>query len=140
MEGHRVVIAVFAVLLAGLCVLSGLNAAPVECNNGTGTQHSENGLQSQTQTGPGCQTQTSEDGSQSQSQSQTGNGTQSQTQCSGAECGQLTPFPPLFTMRPFEPFQPLEPMQTLPPLTWNTYGQRQLGFGGNQAQQQVTFG
>ncbi|KAH8252522.1 hypothetical protein KR032_000375, partial [Drosophila birchii] len=101
METQRVVVAVFAVLLAGLCVLPGLNAAPIQCNNGNGTQVSENGYQSQTQNGPGCQTQSSENGSQSQSQS--GSGTQSQTQCSGSDCGEFSPFPPLFTMKPFEP-------------------------------------
>ncbi|EDV36945.2 uncharacterized protein Dana_GF13212 [Drosophila ananassae] len=119
MEGQRVVVVVFAVVLAGLCVLSGLNAAPVECNNSGGTQYSQDGLQIQTQTGPGCQYQTSEDGTQSQSQSSTGGGYQSQSQCSGSACGQLTPFPPLFTMKPLEP------------LTWQPWG-----FQNNQIPQQ----
>ncbi|KAH8277970.1 hypothetical protein KR018_011375 [Drosophila ironensis] len=128
MEGQRVVVAVFAVVFAGLCVLSELNAAPVECNNSGGTQISQDGLQIQTQTGPGCQSQTSEDGSQSQSQSQSGGGTQSQSQCSGAACGQFTPFPPLFTLKPFEPLEPLKP------LTWQPWG-----FPNNQVQQQATY-
>ncbi|XP_016946640.1 uncharacterized protein LOC108022292 [Drosophila biarmipes] len=120
----RVAVA-FAVFLAGLCVLSGLNAAPVVCNDGSGIQVSDgNGYQSQTQTGPGCQSQTSDDGSQSQSQSQTGNGYQSQTQCSGSSCGQFSPFPPLFTLRPFQPLQPI---------TWRPFGQA----GSYQAQQQT---
>ncbi|XP_017077622.1 uncharacterized protein LOC108112308 [Drosophila eugracilis] len=123
MEGHRVVVVAFAVVLAGLCVLSGLNAAPVECNNGSGIQVSEDGYQSQSQTGPGCQTQTSDDGFQTQSQSQTGNGYQSQTQCSGSSCGQFTPFPPLFSMRPLEP------------LNFEPFGR----LGNNQAQEQVYY-
>ncbi|EDV55003.1 uncharacterized protein LOC6546961 [Drosophila erecta] len=127
MEGQRVAVVAFAVVLAGLCVLSGLNAAPVECNNGNGIQISDDGFQSQTQTGPGCQTQTSEDGTQSQSQSQSGNGYQSQTQCSGSSCGQFNTFPPLFT---FEPMEPLKP------ITWQPFGQ----MGGNQLQQQYTYG
>ncbi|XP_017010130.2 uncharacterized protein [Drosophila takahashii] len=114
MAGQRIVVVAFAVFLAGLCVLSGLNAAPVECNNGDGTQISENGYQSQTQTGPGCQSQTSEDGSQSQSQSQSGGGYQSQTQCSGSSCGQFSPLPPLFTLKPFEPFEPMQPLTFQP--------------------------
>ncbi|KAH8266286.1 hypothetical protein KR038_006126, partial [Drosophila bunnanda] len=101
MESQRVVIAVFAVFLAGLCVLPGLNAAPIECNNDNGIQVSGNGYQSQTQYGPGCQSQNSENGSQSQSQ--TGSGTQSQTQCSGSDCGEFSSLPPLFTLKPFEP-------------------------------------
>ncbi|XP_034654818.1 uncharacterized protein LOC117892588 [Drosophila subobscura] len=120
-----VVVVVVAVAIAGLCVLSGLNAAPldVQCNCGNGgTQHSADGLQTQTQTGPGCQTQTSGNGTQSQSQSGTGSGnsTQSQTQCSGSDCAPFTPFPPLFTMKPMEPltWKPLEwrSMQPIAPL------------------------
>ncbi|KAH8309405.1 hypothetical protein KR059_009218, partial [Drosophila kikkawai] len=103
MESQRVFIAVFAVLLSGLCVLSGLKerAAPIECNSDNGIQVSGNGYQSQTQTGPGCQSQSNENGSQTQSQS--GSGTQSQTQCSGSDCVEFSPLPPLFTMKPFEP-------------------------------------
>nr|CAL85537.1 CG5773 protein [Drosophila simulans] len=127
MEGQRVAVVAFAVLLAGLCVLSGLNAAPVECNNGGGIQISDDGYQSQTQTGPGCQTQTSEDGTQSQSQSQSGNGYQSQTQCSGSSCGQFNTFPPLFTIKPLEP---------LAPITWQPWGQMR----NNQVQQQINLG
>ncbi|XP_039483469.1 uncharacterized protein LOC120446523 [Drosophila santomea] len=127
MKGQRVAVVAFAVVLAGLCVLSGLNAAPVECNNGNGIQISGDGYQSQTQTGPGCQTQTSEDGTQSQSQSSSGNGYQSQTQCSGASCDQFQTFPPLFTLKPLEP---------LAPITWRPFVQ----MGGNQVQQQRTYG
>ncbi|KAH8384191.1 hypothetical protein KR200_011591, partial [Drosophila serrata] len=105
MESQRKVVAIFAVLLAGLCVLSGLNAASIKCNTGNGIQISENGQQTQTQYGPGCQSQSSENGSQSQQQ--TGSGTQTQTQCSGSNCGQFSTFPPLFTMKPFEPYPPM---------------------------------
>ncbi|XP_016985959.1 uncharacterized protein LOC108049329 [Drosophila rhopaloa] len=128
MEGQRVAVVAFAVVLAGLCVLSGLKAAPVECNNGSGTQISADGLQSQTQTGPGCQTQTSEDGTQSQSQIQSGNGYQSQSQCSGSSCGQFSPLPPLFTLEPLKPFT----LTPLKPITWQPWGT----FGSNQVQNQ----
>lgn len=92
-----------------------LQAGPVyvQCNDGsgTGTQISEDGLQSQTQTGPGCQSQTSDDGTQSQSQSQNGYGIQTQTQCSGYNC---EPLPPLFQLKPLE-------WQRIRPLQWNTF-------------------
>lgn len=106
-----------------------LQAGPVyvQCNDGSGsgTQISEDGLQSQTQTGPGCQSQTSEDGQQSQSQSQNGYGTQTQTQCSGADC---SPLPPLFTLKPLE-WQPLKPLE------WHTFAPMQQ-WNFNQVQQQ----
>ncbi|XP_033252187.1 uncharacterized protein LOC117191425 [Drosophila miranda] len=126
-----VVVVVVAVAIAGLCVLSGLNAAPldVQCNCGdAGTQHSADGLQTQTQAGPGCQTQTSENGTQSQSQSGSGNSSQSQTQCTVSDCAPLTPFPPLFTMKPMEPL-------TWKPLDWGSL-QPIAPLNGQQQQQQ----
>ncbi|XP_015033740.2 uncharacterized protein LOC26529684 [Drosophila willistoni] len=89
-------------------LLSFVHAKPldIQCNYGSGTQISDDGLQIQTQTGPGCQTQVSDDGSQIQSQTQTGSGIQTQSQCSGINCAQLEPitWKPL-EFRPFRPFQ-----------------------------------
>ncbi|XP_017049872.1 uncharacterized protein LOC108093976 [Drosophila ficusphila] len=129
MESQRVSVVAIAVFLAGLCVLSGLNAAPIQCNNGSGIQISEDGHQMQSQTGPGCQTQTSEDGTQSQGQISTGNGTQSQSQCSGASCAGFATFPPL-TFPPLT-FPTFAPMRPFAPITWRSFPQ--MNFGQQQA-------